>query len=206
MSDVPLPRLMFRRPSMMPFATVTLTINFHHLDSDLVNRGSDELVIDRGPARSGPDFLIRPANSGQAAGPCWQPASRWSGSRIQQVRLFPSLSGQYWLALVARVANCEAGFRGKIHVPITPSHRGRMCRPLNCWAIRAVFLCCSWPKCGSAFLYGMRALLIFYLTQHFEFSDGDATQILRRLYVAGLCLLDPGRFSGRSGAWPMAVG
>jgi acyl-CoA thioesterase len=46
MSDVPLPRLMFRRPSMMPFATVTLTINFHHLESDLIAQGSDELVIE----------------------------------------------------------------------------------------------------------------------------------------------------------------
>ena len=57
---------------------------------------------------------------------------------------------------------------------------------------------CSSRRCGSASrYYGMRGLLIFYLTQHFLFDDKFAQRPLRRLWLARLFVAARRRFLGR---------
>jgi hypothetical protein len=45
--------------------------------------------------------------------------------------------------------------------------------------------------------YGMRGLLIFYLTQHFLFNDSVRERAVRRLHRARLSAAASGRVSGR---------
>ncbi|MCS6038134.1 hypothetical protein LNQ52_31630 [Klebsiella pneumoniae subsp. pneumoniae] len=45
--------------------------------------------------------------------------------------------------------------------------------------------------------YGMRALLILYLTNQLKYDDNHAYAPVQRLLFAGLCDADPRRLSGR---------